>query len=296
MKNILKYLLLLGLLLPSALPMEENNNIRDAVIIVGSTRAPGSVIKNIFELVEQDKADFTYKDTFPGSRVVSIDINTCATNQEHVQDDFITTKRFELNSQSTVLLEWFPPSSGEDILNNPMRLAIKKAYEVLKPGGTLIIDNHPFFDFLPKGSKFENSVHSLQTLNPFTFVFNFASCEKIRNYLVNGTTTNKTESLKTSVTLTSRIVETDEGTVKKTVADLLPILNAESLGKALADNTFYMFFWAYHSLSRKEFMVKCLVGCGFDVSKGDLKLFPVNPYNQRKFAWIIKAFKPEKVN
>jgi len=296
MKNFLKYLLLLGLLLPSALPMEEKNDIRDAVIIVGSTRAPGSVIPNIFELVGQEKADFTYKGKFPGYRVVSVDKNPCDTNQEHVQDDFITTKRFELNSQSTVLFEWFPPSSEEDMLNNPMILAIKKAYEVLKPGGTLIIDNHPFFDFLPKGSKFENYLNSLQTLNPFAFVFNFESCEKISKYLTNGTATNKTESLETSVKLTSKIVETDEDTVKKTVANLLPISNAESLGNALADNIFYMFFWAYHSLSRKEFMVKCLIGCGFDVSQGDLKLFPVNPYNQRKFAWIIKASKPEKVN
>jgi len=312
-------ILFLVFILPFNIFSAEGSLIENAVVIVGNNRAAGWVKESIAKIVGQREADFTYTTKFPGSRVVSVDIVPCTIQGvEHVQDDFSTTAGFALNSQEVVILEWFPPSI-DTLKDNPMTKAIAKAFQILKPGGTLIIDNHPFFALcLDTKEKYEE----LKKLYPFSLVLDIEELVKIYN-AVSGNFGESvagsffcsafTKALQTSVAIFSPEIspKTDEyyEAINDTATHICKLfgdfhsyfepsipphigeLVENTLKDIFKDQKGYMFLWTYHTLSRFSLIGSLLKEIGFDVTEAEFRITQVNPLNNRKWASIIQVKK-----
>jgi len=282
--------------------------IENAVVIVGNNRTAGSIsFESISDIVDQENADFTYSASFPGQRVVSIDTQFCATEDEHIQGDFTATQMFAPNSQNTVIFEWFPPSSMTTVANitiaNSMTEALRKAFAILKPGGQLIIDNHPFFAFA-----MEKEI-AIQMHSPFALVLGIAEYSQIYNALCSSEKSQtlslfSTQAYLESVALIQKIFATDEATIVNTLRKLmenaLNILQQKKINvllKSIISNPMgYMFLWGYHAFSRSTIMGNCLKKIGFDTSESQVEFVNENPFNKRKWACLIHTVKPGIAN
>ena len=194
-------------------------------LVVGNCRRPGGVKESSAILVEQDKADFTHSKSFIG-RVVSVDICSLQPHLDkypHLTIDFAHTSSHEILQKLDnihpirVFFEWFPSCVTQTPKKNiaPLLLpALKNAFEILSPGGELIIDHNPYVLSLPDSSKeaFKSLLgeklqvdplhlrkavssherleepgilsHFLQTADPFTLHICREERVEIRNYLI----------------------------------------------------------------------------------------------------------------
>ena len=50
-----------------------------------------------------------------------------------------------------------------------------------------------------------------------------------------------------------------------------------------------MLLWAYHSLSCNGVIANCLSNIGFDISRSQMGTVQINPFNKRKWAWIVSG-------
>lgn len=299
MKYILKLLLLTGLVfLENFAASVEEEPIKGAVVIVGSNRAAGSLIHHVIGIVGQKEGDFSHTKSFPGKRAVSIDPRPCALKElEHIEEDFTTTAKFASDAQQTVLFEWFPGSDRENLFDNEMLKALKKAYDILVPGGTLIIDSHPFFALV--GDKEANLV---QLLNPFSLFLTEEEIGQIAECL--GLAKGGKEipqaykkiypHIKESIVVVSNIFV---GIKKRKIANnIFNCMKTKDGGTALISTVVnpmgYMFLWAYHSISRATIMGAALKGIGFEAETSEIGFALKNLLNQRKYAWFIQIKKP----
>ena len=280
--------------LPFNIFSAEPPSIENAVVIVGNNRAAGESFPVIEKIVGQDEADFTYTTKFPRQRVVSVDIAPCAIlGVEHVQDDFLTTTRFALNSQEMVILEWFPPSIPA-LKDNPMTKAIAKAFQILKPGGELLIDNHPFFALTTA----DGIISQVQKgTNPFTLVLDASECSFIHTCL-RAVQCDVTDSF-SSENPTFRcldILNRIFGKENKVIAtELLGLLGSGLLLDSFVNDTSgmgYMFLWAWHIFTRAGLMGNCLKKIGFNCEESQFGIAELNPLNNRKWESIVQATKP----
>lgn len=299
MKRFIQTICLFMLLLAEAFPSRSDDDssvmstITDVVVVVGNNRKAGSVIDAIGNIVNQSDADFSYSKPIAGKSVVSVDVQACTTSQPHVQEDFTITKRFASDSQSLVIFEWFPPSEAT-LLKNPMTNALKKAFEILKPGGELIIDNHPNFVFVEGFTS--KKAQAMQSLNPFSLIINSALLVEIQSF-IEGKVTSKADAFQKSLFIVTKILETKQEIIQERLKSLLIGFDQAVLLGALNDSTFYMFLWAYHSFSCSDAMASCLKTIGFYVNNSQIGIVPINPFNKRKWAWMIsKIIKPIKEN
>lgn len=298
MKSLVKYFVLASTLLIEIFPasIEEDSVITDSVVVVGNKRKAGTVIDSVSDIVDQSGADFSYSKPIGGKEVVSVDLEACTTGQPHIQGDFTTTKSFASGSQAMVIFEWFPPSEAT-LLKNQMTLALKKAFEILKPGGELIIDSHPFFDFVTGFSP--RKIEILQQLNPFSLVFDQVLLVEIQSF-ASGKATSKAELFQKSLNIVATILKKKPKRIQRKFGKLLSDVDqaekaGASLVKALQNTDFYLFLWAYHSFSCNEIIAKCLKNIGFDISKSQIGIVKTNPFNQRKWAWMVSGvIKPIK--
>jgi SAM-dependent methyltransferase len=266
-------------------------SIEGAVIIVGSTRAAGLCIPEAAKLFGQSEADFTYATAFSGKRVVSIDVEPCAKEgYEHVRGNFLETTRFASNSQEIVLLEWFPPAN-KTFYDNPMSKALKKAYELLKPGGRLVIDNYIFFARHSLEDKAEQKVETaIRELNPFALYIGPEEIRAIRSSLeqaVKGTVLESSSVAKTLDFIKRHFNENNEVTATAALALMGDNFKCADL---VADAHVHRFLYVYHALSRRDLMVAQLNEMGYKDCK--FIFYAVNPYNKRKCAFILEASKP----
>ena len=134
----------------------EPESIRGATLIVGSTRASGDIPQPFHNIFGLDSACFGHTRSFPGT-VISVDMRPCARNDlPHIRGNWFSLP-FQPNSQKRVVFEWFPthcrsssvpPSTPYIDITTPeyhegqplLLPAIDRAFKVLAPGGTLIID------------------------------------------------------------------------------------------------------------------------------------------------------------
>jgi hypothetical protein len=264
---------------------------------VSNFRAAGWVKPTIEKIVNQDKADFTYTTKFSGRRVVSVHEFPCAApGVEHVQDDFLTTTRFVLNSQEMVILEWFPPSIST-LRDNPMTKAIAKAFQILKPGGTLIIDNHPFFAFTTADGM-ELKAH--KETNPFTLVLDATECNFIHTCLLavlyDATHSFSSEnSTFRCLDILNRIFGKEN---KVMASELLALFDVEpSMLESFVDDASgigYMFLWAWHTFTRAGLVGNCLEKIGFNCEESQFGIVELNPLNNRKWASMLQVCKPDR--
>ena len=268
-----------------------------AVVIVGNSRVAGGCLSSIEKMVGQDEADFTYTTKFLGQRVVSVDIAPCAIlDVEHVQDDFLTTTRFTLNSQEMVILEWFPPSIST-LRDNPMTKAIAKAFQILKPGGSLIIDNHPFFAFTTA----DGIISQVQKqTNPFTLVLDASECNFIHTCLL-AVLYDATHSLspQNPTLLCLDILNRIFGKENKVIAsELLGLLDVEpSMLESFVHDVSgmgYMFLWGWHTFTCAGLVGNCLEKIGFNCEKSQFGIVELNPLNNRKWASMLQVCKPDR--
>ncbi len=66
----------------------------------------------------------------------------------------------------------------------------------------------------------------------------------------------------------------------------------QALRAAFGSTMGYMFLWAYHSLSRAEIMMASLSRIGFAAEAAKIEFLLENPFNHRKYAWLIQVKKP----
>lgn len=299
MKYILKLLLLTGLVfLENFAASMEEEPIKDAVVIVGSNRAAGSLIDHVIGIVGQKECEFTHTKSFPGKRVVSIDPRPCALKElEHIEEDFTTTAKFASDAQQTVVFEWFPGSDGEKLSDNQMLKALEKSYDILVPGGTLIIDSHPFFALV--GDKEANLV---QLINPFSL---FLTEEEIGHIAVclglakDGKKIPQAYKeiyphIKKSIEVVSNIfADIKKRKIAGCIFDCMKNKDGEAaLISTISNPIGYMFLWAYHSISRATIMGSALREIGFEAKTSEIGFALNNPFNQRKYAWFIQIKKP----
>ena len=304
-KPYIKYLLFISLFLSKIFPVGEF--IENAVIIVGNNRTAGLMLKEIAPIVKQSEADFTYENIpfFQEKRVISIDTEPCVTDNEHIQADFITTQVFASASQDTVIFEWFPPAS-KDTVTNPKAThftteALKKAFAILKPGGCLLIDNHPFFA-LTGANEIATQIH-----NPFALILGIDEYAKIQAAIGDphykperGVTFYSEEAFLNSLKLVGTIFKQDETTIRNTLKSLTDAAYNHLVAHAinnlletiLQSPQGYMFLWGYHAYARATLMKKCLEKIGFDISGAQVEFVEENPFNKRKWACLIRAVKP----
>jgi len=290
-------ILFLVFILPFNIISTQAPLIEGAVVIVGNSRVSGRCLSSIEQIVGQREADFTYTTKFPGSRVVSVDIVPCTIQGvEHVQDDFSTTAGFALNSQEVVILEWFPPSI-DTLKDNPMTKAIAKAFQILKPGGTLIIDNHPFFAFT---SARGNELKVDKEANPFTLVLDATECNFIHTCLlaVLYDATHSFSPQNPTLLCFDILKKIFEKENKDMALELLGLLDVEpSMLKSFVHDVSgmgYMFLWGWHTLSRPGLVGNCLKKVGFDTTNVNFGIAQVNPLNNRMWASRLQVCKPDR--
>jgi hypothetical protein len=219
---------------------------------------------------------------------------TCAIPDiEHVQDDFLTTTRFALNSQEEVILEWFPPSIPT-LKDNPMTKAIAKAFQILKPGGELLIDNHPFFALTTA----DGIISQVQKgTNPFTLVLDATECRFIHTCL-RAVQCDDTDSFSSQnpTLLCFHILKKIFGKENNVMAsELLALWNVKpSMLESFVDDASgigYMFLWTYHTFTRVGLVGDCLKKIGFNCEGSQFGIAEHNPLNNRKWASIIQVKK-----
>ncbi len=305
MKYIIKLLLLTGLVLPAIFASAAAGSavaeepIEEAVVIVGSNRTKGTLMDHIVGIVNQDAGDFSHKNSFPEERVISVDPTPCALKElEHIEDDFIKTDRFMPNAQKTVVFEWFPGSDLANLLENQMLKALEKAYDILMPGGILIIDSHPSFAWVDGQKKAD----LIQRLNPFSLFLTQEEIVQIAECLglaKNGKKIPQAyRNVYPNITKSINVISNIFGDIKKrkiagSIFDCMKIKE----GRAALIATFmnpigYMFLWAYHSFSRASIMGAALKKIGFEAEASEIGFAQENPLNKRKNAWIIQIRKP----
>ncbi len=294
MKYIVKLLLIIGLVLPEIFAAAAETPIEGAVVIVGSNRAAGTLIDHIIGIVGQEEGDFSHAKSFPGERVVSVDTRPCALKGlEHIEGDFTETAKFTSGAQKTVVFEWFPGSNGENLLDNQMLKALEKAYDILMPGGTLIIDSHPFFALAPD----QKIANLIQRLNPFSLFLTKKEIGQIAVCLGLAKGGRKIppvyEAVEKSLGIVCHIFKDIEATkIAGDIFDCMKIKEGERALIATAANPVgYMFLWAYHSFSRAALMGAALNGIGFEAEAAEIGFAPENPFNKRKYAWFIQVKK-----
>ena len=290
-------------LLSSALFLSESfataattDKIEDAIVIVGSHRKPGWVKPDIGEIVGQGTANFTHTNSFPRQRVVSVDVGSCDLKGfEHVQGDFRTTKSFAPNSQETVMFEWFPSCNSEDCNDNLMLTVLEKAFNILKSGGTLLIDSHPYF------SSGDSEDAILQELNPFSLFLTYQEIERIKvclSIISTGQILPQpyeviAEALSEAVKIVSTIFNEKQEVIAISIHKSMSNKTPDRALLAMFDSAMgYMFLWAYHSLSRAEIMMTSLSRIGFAAEAAKIEFLLENPFNHRKYAWLIQVKKP----
>ncbi len=273
--------------------------IRDAVVIVGNCRTAGGVLPHVWDIVGQGAADFSHLKSFPEKRVVSVDVAPLdLVNKyrfEHVTGDFRTTKSFALDSQKTIMLEWFPAHSPDNISEIVMVQALEKAFTLLKPGANLIIDHNPYFCVGPK-----NEIENLQRIHPFSLFLTPKELHLMKAYLrlaAGGATILEEESaVGPSLKTTSAIFpnETELMLAEYIYGLVKPSKDREMFRKIFFDPKGHMFIWAYHSFSRAGLMMETLREIGFDTKGAKPRFEKVSPYTNRMYAWFIEAIKPDR--
>jgi len=179
------FLLFVAFLVFSTLNCAE---IEATTLVIGSRRMPGYVPNPINDLVKQQSANFTHTESFLDSKVVSVDMEPCLLDQPHIQGNWLD-KNFPLEKGKNViriLFEWFPSHYRTDIppalINThqfkPLQLpSLYKAYEVLSPGGELIIDHIPYSLRLP--SNYNAAIYHLENQRISTKILRKYVCNKI---------------------------------------------------------------------------------------------------------------------
>ncbi len=254
---------------------------------------PGGVRQDIGKIVCQYTADFSYTKSFPKQRVVSIDKGpTLLKHLEHVEDDFIKTAKFAYNSQIMLIFEWFPGSEPGDYVNNRMLRALKPGVVILEPGGTLLIDSHPYFWF---GT---GELERVQLLNPFGLFLDHKEIGRIKvclSLISAGKILPKADEIVAkAVNIASTIFkETEKATASNIHKSMVNNPDPDQAFRETTENPkANMFLWAYHSYSRVELMREALQKIGFDVANFKIEFLLENPFNHRKYAWFINVKKP----
>jgi hypothetical protein len=294
MRLIFKFVLMV--MIPGMNLFSSVGLIRDVVVIVGNCRTAGLVLPHVGDVVGQSTADFSHRMSFPGERVVSVDVAPLdLVNKdrfEHVIGDFRDTKSFALNSQRTIMLEWFPAYNPEDVKEVVMVKALRKAFTLLKPGANLIIDHNPYFCFSPNTKETEH----LQATHPFALFLTPKELHRMKAYLrlaAGGATILEGDSaVGLSLTTTSTIFPKTESLAAYIYGLVKDSKDGEMLKRMFMDPKGHMFIWAYHSFSRANLMMETLREIGFDTRGAKPKFARVSPYTKRKWSWLIEATKP----
>lgn len=278
---------------------------------------------SIAKIVGQAEANFKHLGTFPGT-VVSVDLGEELSGEHlpHIKGDWLSLK-VPKESLRNVFFEWFPtchPETWECLL----LLAVKKAFSALKPGGKLVIDLQPYtrtldgdnkqdIHLLPaglikrmadSGVKLNNEGISsaLKKFDPFTLTFTKSEkreiCEKLLEHYESESTLP--QLLEESIKICFPMFAEKYPDRLEFIGELNNMIVSESRLYAVGssvDSVFSpehnMFEWVYGTLSRKQDMIAALRAIGFSANDKDVQYMESNPYNQRRYAWLFTATKPE---
>jgi hypothetical protein len=319
---------------------------------VGNVRAGGGANKSVNELVGQEKGDFTHAHSFTG-RVVSVDIcpQRSQIQFDHLQLDFVNTSspallnRLSSVRPGRVFFEWFPSCVVGQPRNNitPLLLrALRNAFEILSPGGEVLIDHMPYVLSLPTVYSFAyktiieakgmNETHVrnaiavldfqkpgvverlkepgvmsrlLQEADPFTLHICREEHEQIREYLKfrykNPSAPyddSKSLFIQGRIQIIDEIISLIPDLDLYGVTNMVALVNNEQ-GYYFANQDdkpqghWHLFEWGYYMKTRRSLIFKALRDIGFVVGEDTaIRFYPINPYNQRRYAWIISAKKP----
>ena len=315
---------------------------QDFTIVIGNTREPGGVKSSNAVIVKQDSADFTHTRSFTGE-VVSIDLFELRSDLKypHVVVDFVSTPAEEilgkLGRQPTcAFFEWFPSCRSGDLdrLLEPNLLpALKNAFQIMRPGGAVIIDHYQYTLSLPDASSeafaklksldrvsqkylstairdfsrmHESGIISkfLQEADPFTLYTCQGEKQELRDCLFYRIKNNDKPFDDSQCTFI-RGNDQDISNLLVRFSKALGMSKGELMihicnGMLLAskgeqeDKQGYwdLFEQHYYMLTRGPLIVGALRKIGFEVEDSAIQYHEINPYNQRRHAWIIKVTKP----
>ena len=323
-----------------SLAMEDSS----LTLAIGNCRQPGQGKKAVLELVEQDEADFTHKKSFPGS-VVSVDLvplkQSLARRYQHLTLDFIHTPSNNILSQlndirpTCIFFEWFPSYiSGVPQQNlTPLLLpALKNAFEILAPGGKIIIDHMAHTVSLPSDfssalkklreiqvntkylSEALNPLDSinepgfvtgrLQKADPFSYYSAREEDEEIRNCLMFRIKNNDQPFDDTNCKfITDKIIN-------DIISQMMSSFKTKSkieLMTEISNGMLYSYrevqeerqgYWDlfeqhYYMKTREPLILRSLQEIGFIVESDSIQYHHENPYNHRKFAHLITVKKAD---
>ncbi len=311
---------------------EDAGVFKNTTLVVGNTRGAGGIDSSIesFVLPEGAATDFTHQSSFLDSTVISIDRGPCrikTLKKLHIQGDFLS-EPLKNSSYKRIFFEWMPSCATD--MQPLLQPSVSKAFNLLESGGELIIDHMPYrialesdiskalkqlrefnhhipegiFNRIPKDkTKRYPGIFSeiLQSIDVFTFHRSQRERPDIYNILIMG----KERVLLDSKSLFFPIIvdrQTKMEDVFATINKMSEIFGKSELEmytdlisemQTNADGMQYLVFeWVYYMLSRKELIKNYLESVGFVVHKDFIQYHETNPYNGRKHAWIIQAYKP----
>ena len=124
-----------------------------ATLVVGNVRRQGGMEPHMARIVGQEEADFTHRHSFKDVTSLDVAPKGVRFKCKHVQADFLTVERRSLPAHlQTIFFEWFPSACSEEgspKVNQPVLLsALRRAFELLPPGGHLVVDHFPYTKYL----------------------------------------------------------------------------------------------------------------------------------------------------
>jgi hypothetical protein len=291
-----------------AFAVKASPNNQQRVLVVGSTRSFEPVdAAEIVEIIGHERGDYSYAKCFgDNAQVSSLDqdparINKLPEGHQHVRINFL---KFEGKPYDTLMFEWFPPAkeySLKGLYEGYFSQMLEKASFLLKEGGELIIDHHPFMALIPSDDpktarQMEEFIHEISRVNPFVLAFSTLTRETIMRRLESYVKTSSPPSLssqfdkdvfKSLKLVSNQVFKKPPKQVAKLIIKKYKEDKSEEKQQSLFSLHEYMFLWSLQAIYLKEAMIAEIEKFGFyDTS---LEFVQENPYNKRKNAWIFHA-------
>ena len=279
-----------------------------SALIVGNFGKAGHVEPYVRH-VDQEHADFSYTEPLyiDGKAIDPLKIYTCDPEWDnfvskkrttHFKQDFTTLEtplhlgkplRFNI-----IVFEWLGLVQHNLVLQESLlyEKSIERAFSLLKPGGKLYIDMNPRSAILDDGE----NIDLMQRMVPF---FAILGKTNIR-YFAASLETNTEEFLPVLVSIIadlSRVFEEDRDLLKTKLMQALKFVKEipfSSFSKMPEDHQkyFWNFVWFYHMHKNRDLMLEVVRKKGFTVDVSAVRLHEFNPFNRRRWAWIIEATHP----
>ncbi|MBA4249724.1 MAG: hypothetical protein C0432_03020 [Candidatus Puniceispirillum sp.] len=302
----------------------------NCTLVVGNTRGEGSIDKVIEPFVfPEGITDFTHRTSFPDSKVISIDMGPCRIkklNKLHIQGDFLSQPLNEF-SYKRIFFEWMPSCTSN--MQPLLQPSVSKAFNLLPSGGELIIDHMPYrialepdvsealkqlreFGYIIPTDAIKRIPKNTEERYPGIFseilqsidVFTFHRSQRERLDIYNILAGKKRVLLDHKSFFSPNIIDhqTNMEAVFYTITKM-----SETFGKSELEMyedligdmqtnvdgaTYLIFEWIYYMFSRQDLIKNGLESIGFIVPENFIQHHDTNPYNGRKNAWLIKAYKP----